>query len=326
MTESRPGDASLRDALVALVVIALFSALTLAFELAERFNQWVARFEGIQLDELVLDAFLVSAVVAWFALRRMAELRVAAGEREAARRRLADLVAENRQLARHTLEVQESERRALAHEIHDDIGQYLTAIRLGAAVLKHHTDPSVREAVGRIEVNATHVQDRLREQLRRLRPVILDTDGVQDALAMLIAHWQTENPEVAYTVDIAPGIPVLGDEMNTAIFRIVQEALTNAARHAAARHVRTSLSCDASVLHLRISDDGRGARSNPNGGGFGLIGMRERAHALGGTVTFERPEAGGFAVEVSLPLVTAMQGTASTARTGNTAAHAGQEP
>lgn len=324
MIESRPGDASLRDALVALVVIALFSALTLAFELAERFNQWVARFEGIQLDELVLDAFLVSAVVAWFALRRMAELRVAAGEREAAQRRLANLVAENRQLARHTLEVQESERRALAHDIHDDMGQYLTAIRLGAAVLKHHTDSSVREAMGRIEGNATHVQNRLREQLRRLRPVILDTDGVQDALAMLIAHWQTENPETAYTLDIAPGIPVLGDEMNTAIFRIVQEALTNAARHAAARHVRTSLTCDAAVLHLRISDDGRGLRSGPNGGGFGLIGMRERAHALSGTVNLECPEVGGFVVEVSLPLVSAMRRTASTARTEKSAQHTAQ--
>lgn len=301
-------DTSLRDALLAVSLIALFAILTLVFNLAERFNHWVAQFEGIQLDELVLGAFFSALVIVWFALRRVAELRIAFVEREEARQRLASLVAENRQLARHTLDVQEAERRQTAHEIHDDIGQYLTAIRLGAALLSGHPDAAVTEASVRIDRNTTHIQGKLREQLRRLRPIELDTGGIEDALESLIERWRDENPDTLFVVEIAPGalIPALSEAMAIAIYRIVQEALTNTSRHAAANRVLIRLQemgDDAGrTLVLRIQDDGRGVqpKASPHAG-FGLLGMRERVHALNGSFRSGRSPDGGFFVEASFP-------------------------
>ncbi len=301
-------DTSLRDALVAASAIALFAMLTFIFDLAERFNHWVAQFEGMQLDELVLGAFFSALMIAWFALRRVAEMRIAFAEREQARQRLAGLVAENRQLARHTIEVQEAERRQTAHEIHDDIGQHLTAIRLGAALLSGNPDVAVTEAATRIDRNTAHIQGKLREQLRRLRPVELDTGGIEDALDALVERWRDENPETLHVLDIAPPAIAqpLSDETAIAVYRIVQEALTNAARYAAARHVTISLRerFDGArrSLVLRVEDDGNGGLDGViSGSGFGLLGMRERAHALNGSFESGRHAGGGFFVEARFP-------------------------
>lgn len=301
-------DTSLRDALLGVLTIALFAMLTLVFDLAERFNRWVAQFEGIQLDELVLGAFFSALVMVWFALRRVAELRIAFAEREQARQRLASLVSENRQLARHTLDVQETERRQMAHEIHDDIGQYLAAIRLGAALLSGNPDTGVTETATRIDRNTAHIQGKLREQLRRLRPVALDAGGIEDALDALIERWRDENPDTLFVLEIAPDaqLQALADETAIAVYRIVQEALTNVSRHAAASRVTISLlqTLDSSprCLLLQVHDDGQGGQGGSSvRAGFGLLGMRERAHALNGSFECGRHPDGGFLVKASFP-------------------------
>lgn len=301
-------DTSLRDALTGVVIIAMFAMLTLVLDLAERFNQWVSEFEGIQLDELVLGAFFSALMMVWFALRRVAELRIAFAEREQARLRLVSLVAENRQLARHTLDVQEAERRLMAHEIHDDIGQYLAAIRLGAALLSGNPDPAVTETATRIDRNTAHIQGKLREQLRRLRPVALDTGGLDEALEALIERWREENPDTLFVLEITPAalLPPPVDEIAIAVYRIVQEALTNVSRHTVASCVtvtlREQIDGRQRTLVLRVQDNGHaGVEGAPAHAGFGLIGMRERTHALDGQFQCGRPQDGGFFVEASFP-------------------------
>ena len=210
-------------------------------------------------------------------------------------------------LARRLMRLQEDERAALSRELHDDLGQSLTAIKLRAAALAHAPAgaAAVAETSEEIAAIADQTVDRMRDLARLLRPPQLDALGLEAAL-----RWQAgvlfrgERPRLV--LDVAPlgGRPPR--EVELACFRIAQEALTNALRHARAGRVHLRLHRDDRGLHLRIEDDGRGIDAGHDPGlglglGLGLVTMRERACLLGGAFAIDsRP--GRTRVDVLLPL------------------------
>lgn len=207
---------------------------------------------------------------------------------------------ELRTLARRLLTVQEDERAALSREMHDDIGQSITAIKLSAVALLGEADPRlVRETAQEIVDIADQTVARLRDISLLLRPPQLDALGLEAAL-----RWQAgtlfrgDAPSLELVVAQLDCRPPR--EIELACFRIAQEALTNVLRHAVATHVRLELDCDDAWLRLAVEDDGRGLPADLRSG-LGLVSMRERAEQLGGRFAIVRI-AGRTRVEAALPL------------------------
>lgn len=207
---------------------------------------------------------------------------------------------ELRTLARRLITVQEDERAALSRELHDDIGQSITAIKLSAVALLGEADPQlVRETAQEIVAIADQTVVKLRDLSLLLRPPQLDALGLEAAL-----RWQAgrlfrgDGPALDLELPPLPCRP--SREVELACFRIAQEALTNVLRHANARHVLLRLDCDDTVLRLRVEDDGAGFADDRRDG-LGLITMRERAEQLGGRFRIASGD-GRTRIEVELPM------------------------
>jgi len=211
--------------------------------------------------------------------------------------------AELQTLTRRLMTVQEDERASLSRELHDDIGQAITAIKLCASSLAHEPDPPrravVQETAGEIAAIADQTVAKLRDLSLLLRPPQLDALGLDAAL-----RWQAgalfRGDAPMLVLDIPPLACRPPRDIELACFRIAQEALTNVLRHAHARHVRLRLDCDETDLRLHIDDDGVGIAPDHRAG-LGLITMRERASQAGGRLDLDsRP--GRTCIDVTLPL------------------------
>jgi len=221
---------------------------------------------------------------------------------------LQSSVTRNRQLAQKLLRVQEEERRTLAHELHDEIGQYLTAIHADAAAIANvaQSGPgAVRESADAI-VNAVRaVMGMVRGMLQRLHPETLHSLGLEEAVRELVAGWRARNPGVDCRLELATPPEAVDGATGIAAYRVVQEALTNVARHARAERVEVRIDRIAStghgMLNVCVKDDGVGAVSCPQPG-YGLMGMRERVEALGGVLSINAGPGRGFTVSAMLPL------------------------
>jgi PAS domain S-box-containing protein len=223
-------------------------------------------------------------------------------------RELADALSENRLLSQKYLLAQEEERRHLARELHDEMGQSLNAIKLDAVAIRKYPSELPREVLDSaqsiIEISS-RVYDVARGLMERLRPVALDELGLADALQHLIAQWQRRNPELACSVRIEGELDGLGEQINITLYRVIQECLTNITRHARASraHLLVERKSHASALTLHVMDDGVGmdpVRKKP--GGLGLLGLRERVEALGGRLEVATSEPRGVEVRVCIPL------------------------
>jgi PAS domain S-box-containing protein len=230
--------------------------------------------------------------------------------------RVAGIAVENRQLAEqaralaaHVESVREEERTAIARELHDALGQMLTALKLDVAWLgRRATGETVASQLVRDHVTGMSAMiDELVVVVRRmsaeLRPVVLDDLGLAAAI-----EWQAEEFERRTQVECNVRVDVedrsFEPALSTAVFRVFQEALTNVARHAEAKRVDVRLRRDASWLMLDVEDDGRGITPDQQGSShsLGLVGIRERARRLGGTATIGRAGAGGTSVSLRVPL------------------------
>jgi PAS domain S-box-containing protein len=205
-----------------------------------------------------------------------------------------------RALSRRLLEVQEQERRFVAAELHDEVGQLLTG-------LNYQIELAARAGASEpLAAARTIVQDltaRVRELSQRLRPTVLDDLGLAPAIAWLIDRMKAQN-ELTVSFDHRGLEGRLPPAVETAAFRIVQEALTNVARHAGVSAASVVLARDADTLEVRISDAGRGfdaAQVDVHNHG-GLSGMRERAAWLGGRLTIETAPRAGVRITASLPI------------------------
>jgi signal transduction histidine kinase len=209
-----------------------------------------------------------------------------------------------RALAEGAVRAREEEARRIAHELHDEAGQLLASVHIALDDLVAQVPERV-EAVQRIHTLLDRVEGQLRRLSRELRPTILDDLGLGPAVEWL-AQGASERTGVSITVD-AP-ILRLPSAMETALYRIVQEAVTNAIRHAGARHMEIRVWQEDAMVHAAVRDDGRGFDADATMAqrgerGLGLLGMRERVDALGGRFVLHSTLGQGTEVSVAIPIV-----------------------
>jgi two-component system sensor histidine kinase UhpB len=299
-----------RDLALVFLATVAFALLSAHFELSEAVFNWTRARERYQLDELPGTLLVLASALAWFAWRRVRELKVELDRRRAIERELAIALDDNQRLARANVRIQEEERRVLARELHDELGQYVNAIKVDAVCIRDvsaaHSPEAHRSALAIIE-SADHVQDAVHEVVRKLRPPGLDELGLPAALEHCVDGWRKRLPSVRFDLDAPPECPDWGEAVNMTLYRVVQEGLTNVAKHAQAKHVRISLE-QASVeegtgpVVLRVHDDGVGASRAANERGLGLLGMRERVESLGGQLDAGTRSGDGFCLVATLPV------------------------
>jgi signal transduction histidine kinase len=303
------GTTAQRDLVFLAVTAALFAALSAHFELAEKVAAWTRPYERWQLDELPLLLLFVVAGLAWYAWRRAREGRRLLRQVLSGQARLAAATDENRQLALAAVRAQEDERRHLARELHDELGQYVNAIKVDAVWLRTlgTRAPKVHEAATSIVAMVDHLEGVVRDLVRRLRPPGLDELGLAAALEHCIDEWRRRLPDVAFDVAVDEEISGLDEATAITLYRIAQEGLTNLARHARATRVAIDLGCrratpgSAPEVVLSMRDDGVGAVAGAATNGLGLVGMRERVEALAGRFEVQRSGARGFGFVACIP-------------------------
>ncbi len=204
----------------------------------------------------------------------------------------------------------DQERRVIAHELHDEFGPHLFALRASAAILakKAGGDSAATAAANAIQAQVEALQVQNRRILADLRPAALDELGLSEALSALVAHWRRAAPAVAVTLRVDPRAEALGERASQMAYRFVQEAMTNAFHHSGATRIDVSLEFEARDPHanprdpalaglvIRVADDGSGLQGE-NAAGMGLAAMRDRVRILGGRIRVASPASGGVSVE-----------------------------
>ncbi len=230
------------------------------------------------------------------------EVRARSSELSGAYEELQRKEARLRELSSRTAVLEEDERRAIARELHDSAGQALTAIRLHLQLLGEtmpEEDPR-RALVAQATAMTDQTLDEIRRAVRMLRPAILDEVGLAEAVERYCDDFaERSRLEVRRTIDA--GAP-LSTAVEGACYRIVQETLTNVARHAAAQRVSVRMELRSGHLLLEIEDDGRGFATREPSSGRGLTGMRERTELLGGSLQVTSTPGSGTRVRAALPL------------------------
>jgi len=310
-----------------------------AFEIDEIWN--VTR--GL-LGLLIVFSLVVNALVWWAvgrALRPLDHIRTALNELTAGRLdarlpafdlpELASLsgdfnrmvgtlersMAENHRLTRRMIQTEEDERKRIARELHDEIGQCVTAIHADAVSIRRAggtADAVIRESAAAIIEVTARIKDMVRGMLQRLRPTIIEGLGLEAALCELEAAFRQRNPQTDCSLRVDPAAAGLTGELATTIYRVAQEALTNVARHARAGQVSIEVAVAhksppgaAAVLTATLYDDGGGFDPEAITEGFGLLGIRERIAGLGGAVTIRSAVGQGTRITVELPWPTQIE-------------------
>lgn len=289
MTPHQTTSPAWRDLLRVVVMVGIFWALAVQWELSEKLALWLQNYERFQLDELPLTLLVLSGGLAWFAFQRTHEVSA--------------LLEANRHLTQRLISAQEDERRILAQELHDEVGQACTALRIEAAYIGKaiHSNPSAAlESAKRIDQSSLRMHSLARDMLKRLRPPSLDSLGLEESLKELCNSWEQHCRIQCHTlINALPND--LPDALSTSIYRVTQEALTNIAKHAKASQVWISLEGSQQVLTLSITDNGQGLQPNQSGShGLGLTGMRERIASLQGHIHFEDAQP-GLRIHVQIP-------------------------
>ena len=226
---------------------------------------------------------------------------------------LKDKTAENHLLYEKLISTQVSERKHVARELHDELGPCLFAIRAEAASILQSLPQAegfsfIASRAKAIEALTGTVQQINRRILHTLQPAGLSERGLAAALRDLIDGWQEAYPAIAWSLDIQDGdLPRLSDEVALAVYRMVQEGLTNIARHSGCSEAQIIISrqdfAPGERLTIVVKDDGRGLDTSPLPGG-GLQGMEERIRKLGGNFSVQGESGSGVAVNASIPLTT----------------------
>ncbi|MEU4291663.1 HAMP domain-containing sensor histidine kinase [Kribbella sp. NPDC026596] len=212
---------------------------------------------------------------------------------------LARLEAERAASNTRALSAQEAERRRIAQELHDEVGQSLTAVLLELIHAAERVDDAdLRADLEHAEETTRESLDEVRRLARRLRPGVLEDLGLVSALTALVTDLSMHTG-LAILHDFQPGLPALDEQTELVVYRVAQEGLTNVARHAEAARVEISLRHSDAVVGLRIRDDGRGLGLAHEGAG--IRGMRERALLVGATLDLGASPTGGTEVNLVVP-------------------------
>lgn len=311
-------DRTHKDAFRAMLLVVLASLISIRINLAETLTEKLGRYESFQLDEMPFLLLFIALGLAWFAWRRMVEQKKEIALRVIVEEKNSQLLAENKSLTQHILKVQEFERLELARDLHDDIGQYLLAIRLDASALtiKGDADHPAR----RILSNAGHIQGMAKSLMRRLRPAPTTSKNCVDGIHLLVQEWREQkiNTQIELHIDehlqffteqSAEKDSTVIEQISVVVYRFIQEALTNIAKHAQAKQVAISLSlvnvslnAGAQHLFIEIKDDGKGLDVQTASSGMGMIGMRERINAVNGEFIVRSNSPQGLIVRAKIPV------------------------
>lgn len=196
------------------------------------------------------------------------------------------------------LAAQEAERHRIAQELHDEVGQGLTAVLLGLKRAADRAPDDIAEELRTVAEIARGSLDEVRDVARRLRPGVLDDLGLLSALAAACTDFTTHSG-IHVRRGFAPGLPPLTSDKELVLYRVAQEALTNVARHAQASTVTVSLSTQGDAVVLLVADDGVGIRGRSEGAG--IKGIRERALLIEGSVVIRTRVGGGTEVRLVVP-------------------------
>lgn len=303
-SQSRPTTAR-RDLVLLTGGAVVFALLSVRLELSEHLLAWARPHERYQVDELPGVLLFIACGLAWYAWRRVAEVREELALRRDMEARLREALAENRKLAMAAMNQQEEDRRDLARELHDDLGQYVNAAKIDAVTLRNGGhEESVSTAADAIVKSLDHMDEVVRDLLHRLRPTGLDELGLSAALEDCIEGWRRRLPEVTFQLTIQTGVEDFDEATNITLYRLVQEGLTNVAKHSHATSVEIGLkrTAEGGSVVLTMRDDGVGGTPVTRRQGLGLIGMRERVDALGGTFDAASLQARGFSFTARLPV------------------------
>jgi len=221
-------------------------------------------------------------------------------------------LAENRELTQLIQARIEQERGAIARELHDELGQQVTAIKSGSLAIARKAaghDALIEQSARLVMSCADQIYDGVHRLISQLRPLALDRFGLRDALQDLVGDWRMRHPDAGLTLSLRGSFEGLDDELSTAVYRIVQEAVNNALRHAQASRIDIEVETSADRLQLEVTDDGVGHIDQFHSHGhFGVLGMCERAQALGGRFDLEQLEPSGVRIRVNFPLFRRQEG------------------
>jgi len=210
---------------------------------------------------------------------------------------------QNRALTQHSLEIQEEERQHLSQELHDELGQSLTAIKVMAVAAKHENADISQITSSIIEI-CDHLTTVVSLMMKQLHPLILTELGLKATLEDLLYHWEIKSSPPLFKLQCDNGVDKINRTIIIHIFRVIQESLTNIIRHAKANHVIISLEIKTKPnrLYLMISDDGQGCDLSQVNSGFGLLSMEERIKLLDGDFELHSQVNQGMKIIVSIPL------------------------
>ena len=298
------------DILIVLFLSAAIFGLSGFMELSEKLLILTRPFEAYQLDELPMALFSLFFGMAWFSWKRMRQTLSEMELRLVAQRNLQDVVKENKRLANKYIHLQEEERRLLARELHDELGQGLNAIKIDAVNIREESETNtlVRGSAESIVKVSTDIYQLVRNLTHRLRPVALDELGLSPAIKYLIDSWQKRHSATKCRFVSDGDFEELAENVNITIFRLVQEGLTNITKHANAKNIEIALhriSNDDSFefIEVLIKDDGVGIKNKTTKGGLGLVGIRERVEALQGSFQVESGKSNkGTTIKAVVPL------------------------
>jgi signal transduction histidine kinase len=297
------------DTLAVLIATALSIALSAHFNWNEALYALTRREERLQLDEFPIGMLVLLSGLIWLTWRRNRAARQEIRARRVAETRLNEALAANRALAKETLRIQEGDRKHLALELHDELGQYLNTIKLDAVSIRESKDPDSRsyaEASEAIVRTVDHLHGVVSQMIARLRPVALDELGLVAAIEHGIDQWRRRLPDTQFSLRVQGSLDGLDEAVNLTAYRLVQEGLTNIFKHAHANHVEVALTRAVEgvrgVLCVAVADDGCGTDLGLRTGGHGLNGMRERTELSGGTFAIDSAPGRGLRFEARLPL------------------------
>lgn len=208
----------------------------------------------------------------------------------------------NHRLTQQIISLQEDERKSLARDIHDEIGQYLTAIHVDAsAILAAKKISTAKESATAISNITRQMMDMVHELLQRLRPRVLDELGLGLALSEHIHHWRQRNRSVSIIQNVSGQLGQMDEAVAITAYRVVQECLTNITKHANARRLTVNVSADDKQLYIDIEDDGMGFDKTRITNRYGLAGMRERVQGLMGNMDIKTAPLVGTKINIRLP-------------------------
>jgi two-component system sensor histidine kinase UhpB len=211
------------------------------------------------------------------------------------------LELERRDSGRRALDAQEEERRRVARELHDEIGQTLTGVVLQLETLQPQVPEDLRAELRSLEASVRAGIEEVRELVRRLRPEALDDFGLRSALVSL-GSGLAEHSGLRVTPKVGRSLPTLSPEDELVVYRVAQESLVNVVRHARATRAELSLEAENGAVVLRVRDDGKGIDAAGLQSGNGVRGMRERALLVGGDLRVNHILPHGTEVQLRLPV------------------------